>query len=180
MKKKAVRCFSKPPPPKTGKSQPHNPERKEHKILPGKKSPFFWHSRPQHLLLIGQIRFIKMVIFCTIHSTAPPIRYCTVWRCILQKDRLSFGRYRLATLPLCSLPACTPKKKLFFGDILLWAKSFHLFPFIQRKNTILLKPAADFLRQIRVLYLTSRSRKLNTLCSMINRYDNLLKSPFAV
>ncbi len=175
MKKKAVRCFSKPPPPKTGKSQPHNPERKEHKILPGKKSPFFWHSRPQHLLLIGQIRFIKMVIFCTIHSTAPPIRYCTVWRCILQKDRLSSQPFLFA-----AYRRVRRRKNSFFGNILLWAKSFHLFPFIQRKNTILLKPAADFLRQIRVLYLTSRSRKLNTLCSMINRYDNLLKSPFAV
>lgn len=134
MKKKAVRCFSKPPPPKTGKSQPHNPERKEHKILPGKKSPFFWHSRPQHLLLIGQIRFIKMVIFCTIHSTAPPIRYCTVWRCILQKDRLSFVRYRLATLPLCSLPARTPKKKLFFRRYFALGKKFSPVPFYPKKK----------------------------------------------
>ena len=135
MKKKAVRCFSKPPPPKTGKSQPHNSERKEHKILPGKKSPFFWHSRPQHLLLIGQIRFIKMVIFCIIHSTAPPIRYCTVWRCILQEDRLSFGRYRLATLPLCSLPACTPKKKTFFSEIFCFGQKVFTCSLLSKEKT---------------------------------------------
>ena len=114
--------------------------------------------------------------------------------CIIFYDFITIAsgdyRYLVGSIPLAVI-ASQPflfaayrrvrrRKNSFFGDILLWAKSFHLFPFIQRKNTILLKPATDFLRQIRVLYLTSRSRKLNTLCSMINRYDNLLKSPFAV